>query len=165
MRARTIGAAVVILLVASGPASGHGAGVGYRDPNDHRYLDILSTKKSLVHIAEGHHRWRFTVVTDFVTSVWIVRVLVDSRAGHQPDFVLIASKLVGDPQCVAKRPNGRPISLRCDANVDGRTAWWSIRRRVLDPDKPIRWRVATPDVDSLAFSDPTDLAPDAGWYV
>jgi hypothetical protein len=161
----TVCAAVIVLSCLASVAEAHTLGVTRTDPSGDAVADVLRTRRALVHGGQGRHRVRFAARVDF-PSFWRIKVFVDSSGSTRGDFVLFASKVVGDPQCDARSlRTGRRIPVICDPGVsDASKLWWSVRRGRLHPDKPIRWRILTFDPGAPTTDQRDDRAPDSGWY-
>jgi hypothetical protein len=169
MRARTVLAALGVLLLVGEPAAAHENSVRYRDPRMDAQADVWWSSKAKIHVTAADHRQRFQAY-GWLGPDWSVEVFVDSRGGPRADFKLWSFEDLGTSGCGGRRLFGPRIAVRCDrVNVTvGATwkLWWGMRRNVLRPTKPIRWRVTADYPGEPVSGVPEiDTAPDRGWYL
>ena len=91
-------------------------------------------------------------------------------ADAPPMIGLWAFEDLGTSECGGRRLFGSKIDVTCFSDVVSVAAeWklrWGMRRAVLRPTKPVRWRVITDFPGNPAPGVPErDKAPNSGWYV
>jgi hypothetical protein len=135
------------------------------DPQEGVETDISSSRRWVRHTDEGR---RLVVTVGFYSTAnnnFSIKITLDSRGGHRPDFFVFADNSTGQHICrVHKYGGSHPVVSSCELRVNDPVSVQVARVRVaardVRPDKQIRWRVM-----SLPLSDDsTDRAPNAGWY-
>jgi hypothetical protein len=135
------------------------------DPQEGVETDISSSRRWVRHTDEGR---RLVVTVGFYSTAnnnFSIKITLDSRGGHRPDFFVFADTTSGQYICdVHKYGGSHPVVSSCELRVDDPVGIQLARVRVaardVRPDKHIRWRVSSlPLIDGS-----TDRAPNAGWY-
>jgi hypothetical protein len=161
MRGRGTITALIAAVALLPPAAALGGSVAFADQDDFEVApDVHRTTKRTFESGDAVWRVRIGVRGDLGPR-YRLRVLVDSLGGRHADFVMVATvRRLELLNCVVRYVDGPAIASNCDAGPQ--RAWWGVRRRDLDPDKRIRWRIVA--LGGRGFHEVRDRAPDAGWY-
>ena len=156
-----------MVMSLAAPTAAHESRVRHTDPHEDGLVDVWSSAKVTIHEGPHDHRVRFKVHGNPYAD-WYIYVLVDSRRGDRADYKLWSYEDLGTSGCGGRRLFHEEIELNCRRVLECcYEVWlrWTIERKVLRPDKRIRWRVITyyPGADPYP-GPPEDLAPDSGWY-
>ena len=160
---------LALLVGTSEPASSHETHARFNDARDDGQADVWWSTKAKIHVTRTDHRLRFKVY-GFLGPDWSVELFADSRGGPRADYKLWAFEDLGTSECGGRRLFGSKIDVTCFSDVVSVAAeWklrWGMRRAVLRPTKPVRWRVITDFPGNPAPGVPErDKAPNSGWYV
>jgi len=133
------------------------------DPREGTSTDVRSSARK-VFLTETHGRMLVVSVRLYEHDVAHFSIFrLDSRGDALPDFRIVLDDS-GEP-CQLFRRGSRERVARCDLRTDvpfveGPTLYKGrINVRHVRPTKRIRWWV-----EALGPSDPSDRAPDRGWY-